>query len=189
MTPEDTLRLAERLHRTADLLTQRGSRAFDLAAQWKDNLRAASLEPSYGGSGDPTGTTATARADRGVTPLNDDTLLHARMRAAVQALDFDCALVANLVLQACPTPPRLTKDDTGPGDGYCQSCWRDGRYMEPEATHRDGRVMYRGSCSWCWGFTTEHGQRPPVSLLKLRHAGRRITTRDVANALGRKGVA
>lgn len=189
MTPEDTLRLADRLRRTADLLHERGARAFDLAAAWKDNLRAASLEPSFGGSSDPTGTTAAARADRGVTPLNDDTLLHSRLKAAVGALDFDCGLVTNLVLQACPTPPKQKQDDTGPGEGWCQSCYRNGRHLEPEATHRNGRVMYRGSCSWCWGFQSEHGQRPPVSLLKLRHTGRRITTRDVANALGKRASA
>jgi hypothetical protein len=67
-------------------------------------------------------------------------------------------------------------------DGWCSSCQRDGDHLEPVW---DGR--YRNLCRWCAEFTLAEGCEPPLSLLRLRHQGKRITADMVDRELARTG--
>lgn len=69
-------------------------------------------------------------------------------------------------------------------EGWCVSCWRDDQNCTPIALRPSGEPFYKDRCRACGEWKHEHGQDPPLPILKLRHSGRRITTADVAAALG-----
>lgn len=68
-------------------------------------------------------------------------------------------------------------DDTeGPGEGWCRSCFRDGRYFEPAALNR-----YANLCRFCGEWKRSEGGLPPMEIMRAKHGGRRITTALVAS--------
>lgn len=71
-------------------------------------------------------------------------------------------------------------------EGWCVSCWRNDQTCEPIAKRPSGEPYYRDRCRPCGAWKAEHGQDPPLPILKLRHEGRRVTQRDVDAALRRK---
>lgn len=194
MNQEDLDRIADTLDRAAELLRKgRAVTALERAAAWRGNLRAANYDPSsrsghrhdvYDEAGDtvvvavpndPTGEARTTTVDH---------LRHPRLVAAIGALSQAAGVAVELIVDTVPDAPAAVEDE-GPGDGWCRSCYRDKRYLEPEATHRNGTVKHRGACTWCASFKAEHGIDPPLELLRKRHGGRRITVADVTAALAR----
>lgn len=80
-------------------------------------------------------------------------------------------------------PPKdepAPKKDTTAVD-WCSSCQRvalpggRGRVCEP--------AFRAGLCRWCYSFKLEHETLPPEALLAQRHSGKRISERDVTEAL------
>jgi hypothetical protein len=62
---------------------------------------------------------------------------------------------------------------TAPED-WCTSCWRD-NHNDTRVTRRDGgrgAPYYAGLCKWCGDFKAEHGQVPPMALVRAHHVGR-----------------
>lgn len=130
----------------------------------------------------------------------DPTYAAIQQRAALDHFDraqqkFAVALVmlsdARKELDAA-LPPKdepAPKIDVSSAD-WCSSCQRvslpGGRGKVCEPVHR------AGLCRWCYGFKLEHEQEPPLTLLASRHDGKRISERDVTEALAeerRRGKA
>lgn len=74
---------------------------------------------------------------------------------------------------------------------WCSSCQRDAGYCSPVDRLNDGKgtPRYRDKitggllCWWCGQFKASHGGKlPPVSILRARHEGRRITEAMIAAA-------
>ena len=77
-------------------------------------------------------------------------------------------------------------------EGLCVSCWKDdARHtdieLRPEKNpYVKAKPYYKDRCRFCGQWKAEHGQDPPVSILRIHHTtGRNLTTADVAKALGR----
>lgn len=68
-------------------------------------------------------------------------------------------------------------------EGWCVSCWRNDRTCNPIALRPTGEPYYKDRCRPCGEWQAEYGQDPPMSILKLRHDGRRVTQADVDEAL------
>lgn len=192
MNQEDFDRMADRGNRTSELARTRGEKALQVAAAWKGNLRAANYDPSSGPGlrhdtyeekdpetgemeshvvavpHDPTGEADSHTVDQ---------LRHARLVAAACAWELACATYTNLLIETVPHAPKRNADECP--DGACENCWTDGRYFQP-VEH------YKKLCRFCGDFKGTEGQVPPLKILRLRHAGRRITRVDVQRALGRK---
>lgn len=85
-----------------------------------------------------------------------------------------------------------TTGGAGIDPDWCSSCQRDGGYCEPIGRLPDGTPRRRGKlggwlCRWCEGFLAAHGVEPPLEILRMRHAGKRITQADIAAALPKNG--
>lgn len=77
-------------------------------------------------------------------------------------------------------------------EGSCPSCWRIGE--DVAITLRPSRVpgesgapWYKDRCKPCGDWRSEYGQDKPLPILRKHAQGRRVTTADVAKALGRTG--
>lgn len=119
---------------------------------------------------DTTGNTAVARAKLTEQPGHAILALQALNRAFGE-LDIASTHLGN----ALPPAPVIQRPD----ELWCTSCQRDRGYCEPRG---DGRGEL---CRWCHDFRGVHDVLPPVELLELRHAGRRIYDRDITAALAR----
>lgn len=59
---------------------------------------------------------------------------------------------------------------------WCESCLRDDDYCEPIALRPGTQTpRFPGLCRWCGEFRGSYGQRPPLTVLKARHRGEKIT--------------
>lgn len=128
--------------------------------------------------------------------VNDDALrdrIDDRRAGAYQAeLDtLTKRIVADLTrLQVILTDCSRTRADTlGSRDllaaqagaaGWCVSCWRNDQTLTPIDTRPSGQAYYRDLCRFCGQWKAEHGQVPPMAILKMRHDGRRITVAAAA---------
>lgn len=126
-----------------------------------------------GSHSDPTARAAAARARWG-TKRQDLDLIQVLLATAARHLDQVDSL------RAAALPPSGEKPDSDDGDGWCRSCLRLGR-CNPVGDH--GRTKL---CSWCYGFSSEHKQQPPLELLAKHHDGVRIYDRDIREALRRR---
>jgi len=93
--------------------------------------------------------------------------------------------LADLVDQLAPSNRAADHLRTHASDecptGCCQSCWRDHGHREPART--EGSRL----CKWCAEWANELGtDMPYMTLLRLRHQGKRITQRDVDQAVRNK---
>lgn len=70
-------------------------------------------------------------------------------------------------------------------EGLCVNCWLDDQYLQEIQLQPSGVPFYKNLCRGCGEWKAAHGKVPPLSILVLRHAGRRVTTADAAKALGR----
>lgn len=112
---------------------------------------------------DPTGETATG--DRIVDPIKIH--LQSCIRGLTGALgDLRMATTAQ---------QRATQyAEVGPGEPRCTSCERIGEWTD----------VYRGErCQWCHKFWLLWRVEVPIDILRAHHAGRKITTQMVQEAL------
>lgn len=73
--------------------------------------------------------------------------------------------------------PETPKSEIGAG---CQSCARDGGRYEPIHTGR-----YRNACRWCGEWRAEHGDWPPLAVVRWRgnNPGKRVPVSIVEKAM------
>jgi hypothetical protein len=195
----DIARCATNGHRAAELLDLHGITAYHIAAleirqsvtttitDDDTPLEPRPSQPDDDGSrsaiNDPTGNAAIAN-------LSTRRLTH-RIDTAIAAYEKAGRTLTTLLLNtvrdhaAHETQVAALADDNGPGTDWCQSCYRDNRYLEPVATHRDGRTKYKGLCNWCHTFDATYRRMPPEQLLSMRHTGKRISQTDIERAFKR----
>lgn len=108
-------------------------------------------------------------------------------RAALTRLDTAVQEVNHLLDMACPPDvSELRNRRTGEfepetaGDiaasGYCVSCWRNDKQMVVREKAKKSGLYYSPTlCRWCMDVKRTYGVEPPLEMLKLHHAGRRIS--------------
>lgn len=138
-----------------------------------------------GGTAEPTDRDIEDRVgDRAASKYHDEVLTTiARVRADLARL----LRIADLV-----DPPAAITLKSGQlqiaqvaAEGWCVSCWRNDKTCNPIALRPNKQPYYKDRCRPCGEWKHEHGQDPPMSILAMRHAGRRVTTADVAMATAR----
>lgn len=195
----DIARCATNGHRAAELLDLHGTTAYRIAAlEIRQSVTTTITDDdtppgprphtsdddgSRSAINDPTGNAAIAN-------LSTNRLTH-RIDTAIAAYEKAGRTLTTLLLNTVRDHAAHEKqvaelaDDNGPGADWCASCYRDNRYLEPVATHRDGRIKYKGSCNWCHTFDATYRRPPPEQLLAMRHAGKRISQADIERAFKR----
>ena len=192
----DHLVLAQRSARlTALLRSTRGSTTWKRVADW--NV-AAGLPPQwtppqpgdadYEGPEEPLDLSDRDAADR------RDAALTAKYQKELgmisSRIDRDMARVERII-ELCnpPKPAELRSKELlaaqVAADGWCVSCHRNDQTLTPIQVQPSGVPFYRDLCRFCGEWKAEHRALPPLPILVLRHAGRRVTTADVDKALGR----
>lgn len=204
----DLPKLAELLIETGQRLAAHGEQAWQASQDYAPGPRAAHSDADgHGGNrwdedddgqvwpvpADPTGEQA-ARSDA-------TSMLHAGLRVRLGLVERYVDEVRHLLLDLVPNQPnvRLTNcgECGGPkptlkspsqvktavdvvAEGWCRSCYRLDKRLEPIETDSQLRRYYREHCRWCGGFRAEHGCEPPLELLRRRHIfGRRISLTDI----------
>lgn len=69
--------------------------------------------------------------------------------------------------------------------GWCASCWRNDHQMVAiEVNKRTGLRYHASLCRWCAGVRAAHKiDMPPLEMVKLHHAGRRISVQAMETAV------
>jgi hypothetical protein len=191
LTRSDLPMLAARARYAGELLDGHGETVWRRLEEWQAGARAANYDPDgpggwrYAPCGDETCTACphpipSDPTGEGVIAADDAAALHGRFVTALAALDAALAEVTNLVGIATPERARRavkrpTAADVA-ADGWCRSCYRDNRHLEPAA-----RPRYADLCRFCGDWRAAHdGQDPPRPILEARHRGERITTKLIA---------
>lgn len=124
-------------------------------------------------------------------------LMRREFTDAVGRLSDQASTVLRVAAVALPAHPAALRNvRTGDFDpvtvadagaaGWCTSCWRNDQQMVLiDVNKKTGLPYYRDLCKWCGAFKGTHKIEPPLELLRLRHAGRRITVADVDAAVAR----
>jgi hypothetical protein len=178
--------LAKRLKATSEAVTRYGRTTWQRADDWQPPGRMPARGERGGGMAD--GATDERHDDR-----KEDAAAgryHSELSALTRRLDADMARLERIMAICCPEDNRSLRNKDlmaaqVAADGWCTSCWRDDQYLVPIALQKSGVPFYRDLCRACGEWKAEHRQLPPLSILVLRHAGRRVTTADVDKALGR----
>lgn len=191
-TINDLPALSANAQATADRLHRDGRVAWDRIRSWQTGTRSPSLDPNTRGwkhdsegepiPNDPTGEAGTQPDD--LRHIHDHFAdLLARYNQLGNELD-------RLLRDAVPKPVTVspTDDVDLAADGWCVSCHTDAGFCEPITEDRGVRV-FATVCRWCGTFKRTEGVAPPVSLLRARHEGRKITSSMVERALGRVKVS
>lgn len=99
----------------------------------------------------------------------------AKLAKTIESLAAEAAVLRALIRIANPETPRA---EIGAG---CQSCFRDGGRYEPI---HEGR--YRRACRWCGEWRAEHGDWPPLAVVRWRgrNPGKRVPVKVVEEAAG-----
>jgi hypothetical protein len=198
-TEQDINGIASDLELAAGLLRRSGLIALHTTEAWRQGPRSANLDPNTRGwlwetiiEGNTELVVPVPADATGEAVLNPDRVgvHHAHLLAALRFVADAAPEVVRLVRLACPDPSKLhlvaadLTDAQVSAEGWCVSCWRDGGYREPVAIQPNGVRRFRDLCLWCGRFAAAHdGKRPPLSLVKARREGRRVTERMVADAL------
>lgn len=134
----------------------------------------------YPTGGDATGDGTSRTEALGISPPDiidrEQRELTRCLDTALRAMQVAYNITARYALASKPHRPEPVSDD----DGWCISCLRNDNHMEPVWAGRYARL-----CRWCGEFYASEGVDPPLVLLKARHAGRRITTHMVDQALAK----
>jgi hypothetical protein len=142
-------------------------------------------------TGDPVGDAAAAAAD-GVDAAS---ATWRRLEKRSEACEVGMREVRGIVADLAYRPEVKQQADPGPGDVWCRSCWRDGKYQEGIAARYEGL----GLCRWCGDRRAELrdrgiplvGDLPPVALVKAKHrmpTGGRITRQKEDEILRHVGL-
>ena len=103
----------------------------------------------------------------------------ADLRDVRRLVELHCRIVDQLhaVASRYPAHPEPRTDiEATPGEDWCRSCWRDGKYHEPIGQRANGQPYYRGLCRWCGQLAKTIGAAlPPLDLVERKHRGERIT--------------
>lgn len=106
------------------------------------------------------------------------------LRRLRKLLEMHCRVIheATVIAQRYPAQATQRADiPATPGEDWCRSCWRDGKYHEPVTRRANGTPYYRGLCRWCGQLARDLGTTlPPLELVERRHRGERITEGMVA---------
>lgn len=188
----DMPRLAASLGVLGTELEQKGVPALDALYGWKQGPSKVASPGERGGGGSEVAA-EDRRAERA----------EAR-RAAVHHDEFVADLVLlNAVVQrinrrmdlACPPDMSEVKNrKTGEiapetaGDiaaaGYCVSCWRNDKQMVVREKSK-GIFVSATLCRWCMDVKRTYDVEPPLEVLKLHHAGRRISVQVMEAAIAK----
>lgn len=191
-TRADLPRLGASMGLLGTLLEGGGQLAWDTMDGWQHGPRKAPEAGERGGGG----------GEAGAEDRKDEAIQRARAARHFAAFlaDLDAAdvLVQSLIRRmdvACPPHPSALRNKAGDLDpvtaadaaaaGWCKSCWRNDQQMVP-VTPPEGKSRlkrYRDYCRWCGDFVGQHKIEPPLELLKVRHAGGRISEADVDKAI------
>lgn len=188
----DLPRLGASLGVLGTILERDGQTAWDRMDGWQHGPRKAPEIGVRGGGG----------GEAGAEDRKDEAIQRAMAARHFQAFRGDLNQIDELVQSilrridvACPPNPEDVKNRrTGDLDpvtsadvavaGWCASCWRNDQQMVVIEVHkRSGLRYFRDYCRWCGGVKSTYGIEPPLEMLKLHHAGRRINVTDLEAAV------
>lgn len=163
--------LADRLRALAGLLEASGGIVWQRVHDWERVGRVPA--PGIRGGG-----TAGGASDRQLEDRLGDRKAGAyatELRLLTARLEADSARVARIIgIVTPPAPDRLGTSELQSAqvaaEGWCVSCWRAEQTLTPVASRR-----YRDLCRWCGDWRAEHGEVPPVRVVRLRAEGRSVT--------------
>lgn len=185
ITTSDIPRIAAAIRTAGELLEAHGELMLTLTAEWATGAKAANLDPDgrrnrYEDCGDPTCQScphAIPTDPTGEAILNARTDLHAELRRRLDRILTDAHWLRDTTHVLAPIVPPSTMND--PGDLWCTHHIRIG-LAEPR--HR------KDLCRYCSDFLALWNVRPPVSILRDRHDGKRITDKTMKAALEADGL-
>lgn len=189
----DLPRLAASLGVLGTELELKGLTAWDRLAGWEPGPAPAPATGIRGGGGsDEAASDRRAEmrdARRAAEHLEE-------FRADLAALDRLVQSINRRLDMACPPDvSELRNRRTGDlehvetaGDiaaaGYCVSCWRNDKQMVVRERAKKSGLYYSPKyCRWCMDVKRNYGVEPPLEVLKLHHAGRRVSVQAMEEAI------
>lgn len=171
-------RLRARLEKDGDLIWQR-------TEDW--------VKPRVPAAGERGGGSGEGPSDYVLEERKDDAAAsryYAEVRAITKRMTDDSRRLCEIASLAVPPKSAVLTNRNlqaaqVAAEGWCVSCWRDELTCEPIALRPTGEPYYKDRCRGCGMWKAEHGQDPPLAILQKRHAGIRVTTRDVEAATGK----
>ena len=189
-----------------------GEAAWFASLEYQPGPRAANTDPLAHGNrwetNDDTGEVWPVPSDTtgdSATSPDAAALMHVRYRALLDWLNDNAADLRNLIAQlvpaqpntkitpcgACGAPRPVTakrRNDLAAADvaqaGWCKSCYRDDRYLQPIEVDRSGHRYYAAYCRWCGGFKADHGVEPPLAVLRIHHQRSRVSVAEIQKHCG-----
>lgn len=133
------------------------------------------VERTYGDS-NRGGGVGSAKTDDRLREQLDDAQASAyfpEMDALTKRIDADLRRLRRIIQIANPAAPKAQPD------AGCRSCFRDGGTYEPVHAGR-----YRNACRFCGEWRAEHGDWPPLTVIRWRHRhpGKRVPLTIVEKA-------
>lgn len=181
ITTSDVPRVAAAIRTAGELFEAHGELMLTLTADWAAGMKAANLDPDSGGNRwetDEHGDVWAVPSDpTGEAVLNARADLHAELRKRLDRIHADAQWLRDTahVLAPIVAPSSMNEPD----DRWCSHHIRIG-LAEPR--HRNDL------CRWCYDFMLVWKVRPPVSLLRDRHDGKKITDQRIKSALEADGL-
>lgn len=188
----DLRRLGSSLGVLGTLLEDKGEQAWNTMDGWQHGPRKAPQSGERGGGGGDADledrkfeSIQRARAARHFTEFRTDLdQLDTLVQSIIRRMDVACP----------PNIAEITNRKTGeldpvtPGDvaaaGWCASCWRNDQQMVVREKQKKSGLYYSSTlCRWCLNVKRTYGIEPPVEMLKLHHAGRRISVQAMEEAI------
>jgi hypothetical protein len=180
--PQSVQKMLDELDRLRDL---DWGLLFQRSAEWVKPVLPANGQRGGGSSAPSDRDLADQLLDRAASRY------HAELQAIVREMHDRAARIVRIAGFVMPPPPVVLRQGQMlnaqvANEGWCVSCWRNDKRCEPIALRPSGEPYYKDLCRPCGEWKAEHGTVPPLSILRLRHDGRRVTQKDVENALGTK---
>ncbi len=189
----DLPRLAASLGVLGTELESKGHDVWDRLGGWQPGPQPAPSTGVRGGGGSETAAedrrAEAAQARRAGKHLEE-------FRMDLAALDMLVQSLNKRIDLACPPDiTELRNRRTGEmefvetaGDiaaaGYCTSCWRnDKQLVVREKAKKSGLYYSPTLCRWCADVKRTYNVEPPLEVLKLHHAGRRISVQAMTEAI------
>lgn len=166
--------LEDDLRRTLLLFPDKADLMWSRTVDWQ-RIRPPSTEERGGGSGG-------AASDQAVEDRLGDAAAaryHDELKALVRRLTTDLRRLQRIAGIVLPAQPRKIQGRDMlaaqvAAEGWCVSCWRDDQYLHPIEKDPKGHKRHRDLCRFCGGWKAEHGDLPPMDVLRRLHEGRRI---------------